>query len=80
MKQRDVGVTAVRDMKKIPRFKTAEEAAKFWEAHSFQDYYDDTKEAGMKFVKRPKKTVTLRLHKDDTKSEAKIAERKGARL
>jgi hypothetical protein len=30
-------------MKKIPKFKTDEEAAKFWESHSFQGYYTDTK-------------------------------------
>ena len=30
-------------MKKIPKFKSDEEAARFWESHSFQDYYRDTK-------------------------------------
>ena len=64
-------------MKKIPKFKTDEEAAKFWGAHSFQDYYGDTKEAAIKFVKRPKKTIAVRLDPDDIKSVAKIAERKG---
>ena len=64
-------------MKKIPKFKTDAEAAKFWEAHSFQDYYGDTKEAGIKFVRRPKKTVAVRLDPDDIRSVAKIAERKG---
>jgi hypothetical protein len=39
-------------MKKIPKFKTDEEAARFWESHSFQDYYRDTKETGIKFVRR----------------------------
>ena len=38
-------------MKKIPKFKTDKEAARFWESHSFQDYYGDTKEAGINFVK-----------------------------
>jgi predicted DNA binding CopG/RHH family protein len=64
-------------MKKIPKFKTNEEAARFWEGHSFQDYYKDTKEAGLKFVKRAKKTVAVRLDPDDIKSVEKIAERKG---
>ncbi len=64
-------------MKKIPKFKTDEEAARFWEARSFQDYYGDTKEAGIKFVRRAKKTVAVRLDPDDIKSVEKIAERKG---
>ena len=37
-------------MRKIPKFKTDEEAARFWETHSFQDYYKETKEAGIKFI------------------------------
>jgi len=64
-------------MKKIPKFKTDKEAAKFWETHNFQEYYRDTKEAELKFLKRPKKTVALRLDPDDIKSVGKIAERKG---
>ncbi len=64
-------------MKRIPKFKTDEAAAKFWESHSFQEYYGDTKEAEIKFARRPKKTVAVRLDPDDIKSVAKIAERKG---
>jgi predicted DNA binding CopG/RHH family protein len=64
-------------MKKIPKFDTDEEAARFWEAHSFQDYYGDTKEAGIKFVRRAKRTVAVGLDPDDVKSVEKIAERKG---
>jgi len=57
-------------MKTISSIKwTDEEAARFWETHSFRDYYGDTKEAGIKFVRRPKKTVALRLDPDDIKSE-----------
>jgi predicted DNA binding CopG/RHH family protein len=47
------------------------------EAHSFQDYYTDTKEAGIKFVRRRKKTVAVRLDADDIESVERIAERKG---
>ncbi|MGH7800250.1 MAG: CopG family antitoxin, partial [Thermodesulfobacteriota bacterium] len=48
-------------MKKIPKFKTDEEAARFWETHSFKDYHRDTKEAEIGFVKRPKRTIAIRL-------------------
>lgn len=64
-------------MKKIPKFKTDVEAARFWDTHSFEDYYRDTKEAEIRFVKRPKKTVAIRLDPEDIKSVEKIAERKG---
>jgi len=55
-------------MKKIPKFKTDEEAARFWETHSFEDYHRDTKEAEIGFVKRPKKTIAIRLDPDDIKT------------
>jgi predicted DNA binding CopG/RHH family protein len=64
-------------LKKIPKFKADEEAVKFWESHSFQDYYKETKGAGIKLVKRAKRTVALRLDPDDIKSVEKIAERMG---
>jgi predicted DNA binding CopG/RHH family protein len=64
-------------MEKIPKFKTDEEAAKFWETHSFKDYHRDTEEAKIRFVKRHKKTIAVRLDLDDIKSVERIAERKG---
>ena len=64
-------------MKKIPKFKADEEAARFWETHRFEDYSKDAKDAEIRFIKRPKKTVALRLDPDDIKSVEKIAERKG---
>jgi len=64
-------------MKKIPKFKNDEEAARFWETHRFEDYSKDTKDAEIRFIKRPKKTVALRLDPDDIKSVEEIAERKG---
>ncbi|MDP3297810.1 MAG: CopG family antitoxin [Thermodesulfovibrionia bacterium] len=64
-------------MTKIPKFKTDKEAAKFWETHSFEDYHRDTKEAEMRFIKKPKKTIAIRLDPDDIKSVEVIAQRKG---
>jgi len=64
-------------MKKIPKFKTQEEAAKYWETHSFEDYHKDTKSGEIVFIKKAKKTVAIRLDPDDIKSVEKIAERKG---
>jgi predicted DNA binding CopG/RHH family protein len=64
-------------MKKMPKFETDEEAARFWETHSFEDYHNDTKDAEIVFVKKPKKTIAIRLDPDDVKSVERIAERKG---
>ena len=64
-------------MKKIPKFKTDKEAAEFWETHSFEDYYKDTKEAEIRFIKKPKRTIAIRLDPNDIKSVEKIAELKG---
>jgi predicted DNA binding CopG/RHH family protein len=49
----------------------------FWETHSFEDYHKNTKEAEIKFVKKPKKTIALMLDPDDIKSVETIAQRKG---
>jgi predicted DNA binding CopG/RHH family protein len=63
--------------KKIPKFKSDEEAARFWETHEFEAFSKDTRDAEVRFIKRPKKTVALRLDPEDIKSVEKIAERKG---
>lgn len=65
------------EMEKIPLFKTEKEAARFWDTHSFEDYHKDTGKAAIRFVKRPKKTVAIRLDPDDIKSVEAIAQRKG---
>ena len=64
-------------MKKIPKFKKDEEAARFWETHSFRDYQNDTKDAAIVFIKKPKRAITIRLDPEDIKSVEKIAQRKG---
>jgi len=64
-------------MKKIPKFKTQEEAAKYWQTHSFKDYHKDTKNGEIIFIKKAKKTVAIRLDPDDIKSVEKIAESRG---
>lgn len=64
-------------MGKIPKFKNDEEAARFWETHSFEDYHRDTKEAGIRFIKKPKKAIAIRLDPNDIKTIEKIAEFKG---
>ena len=64
-------------MKRIPRFKTQEQMARFWETHSFEDFHQDTRQAEIAFVKKPKRTVAIRMDPDDIKSVERIARRKG---
>lgn len=64
-------------MKKIPKFKTTEEARAFWERHDFTDFAGDTEEAKIKFVRPQKAQVTFRLDPEDVKKIKKIADDKG---
>ncbi len=50
---------------------------RFWQSHSFKDYLMDTREAEIKFVKKQKKTVAIRLDPEDIKAVERIAQRKG---
>lgn len=64
-------------MTHIPKFKSDEEAAEFWDAHSFEKYAQDTKEAEIEFVRSPKKTFTVRLDPEDIEMVEKLAKYKG---
>lgn len=47
---------------KLPRFKTLDEAAKFWDTHDFEDYLDETEPVTVKVkIARPTKTLTVPL-------------------
>ncbi len=49
-------------MANIPRFKTLEEAAKFWDTHDFEDYVEDTEPVTVKVkIARRTKTLTVPL-------------------
>ncbi len=50
-------------MADIPRFKTLEEAAKFWDTHDFEDYVEDTEPVTVK-VKIARRTRTLTVPLD----------------
>lgn len=64
-------------MKKIPKFKTTEEAREFWEKHDFTEFALDTEEAKIKFARPRKAQVTFRLSPEDLKRIKEIAEKKG---
>jgi predicted DNA binding CopG/RHH family protein len=46
--------------KKLPRFKSREEFAKFWDTHSLIDYLDQTEEIDQIFVLAPELAKTIK--------------------
>jgi len=50
-------------MIRIPKFKTLDEAAEFWETHDFEDHVDDTEpvEIAVKMLPRRQKALTVPL-------------------
>ncbi len=64
---------------RIPKFKTIEEEAKFWDTHSFADYWDELKDADIVFeLDQPREeSLVLRVQKDFKNKLKAIARSKG---
>jgi len=64
---------------KIPNFKNYEEEAKFWDNHSFADYWSQFKDIDLVVnLNKPKtESLVLRIQKDLKKKLFKIAKQKG---
>lgn len=50
-------------MASIPKFKSLDEAAEFWDSHDLEDYLEDT-EPVMMSVRIPRRQVTLKVPLD----------------
>ncbi len=78
------GPTTERAKSRIPRFKSVEEAAEFWDTHSLADYEDELEEVpDVQFVvtrAQPKKGVTVRLEQDLLDALRREAQAKGVGL
>ncbi len=61
---------------KIPKFKTHEGEARFWDTHSLTDYMDELKPAHLEFP-RPKHLVSMRLEERQIRELKAIAREKG---
>ena len=65
----------------IPRFKTIEEEAEFWDTHSTTDFEDEFEEVSdVQFVvtrAKPKKAITVRLDPETAAALAEQAQAKG---
>ena len=46
---------------RIPAFKSIEEEAKFWDTHSFADYWDEFGSVNVRFAKNLSEGVTVRF-------------------
>lgn len=67
---------------KIPKFKTIEEEAKFWDTHSFADYWDELEDVDLvvELHKPKEKTLVLRMQKNVKNRLAQIAKQKGVNV
>jgi predicted HicB family RNase H-like nuclease len=67
---------------KIPKFKSKEEEVKFWDTHSFADYWDEFKAVDvMVELSKPKEeTLVLRINKDVKKKLEQVAKSKGVTI
>lgn len=64
---------------KIPTFKTREEEAKFWDTHSFADYWDEFKDLDLivELQKSKEETLVVRLQKNIKDKLEAVAKHKG---
>lgn len=81
---RTEGSTPKQAKSRIPRFKSVEEAAEFWDAHSLADYEDELQAVSdVRFVEsraKPKKGITVRLEDDLLEALRREARPKGIGL
>ncbi len=64
---------------KIPKFETKEEEARFWDSHSFADYWNEFKDIDLvvELHKPKEETLVLRLQKGIKDKIERIARSKG---
>ena len=64
-------------MKKIPKFKTREDEARFWNTHSIADYKNELKKINVEVAKPLKMTFTVRLDSETIRKLDQVAREKG---
>ncbi|RKX42496.1 MAG: hypothetical protein DRP27_09295 [Thermotogae bacterium] len=63
-------------MKRIPRFESEEEEARFWDTHDVTDFLDDLEFEDIKFVRRePLTTVSFRIERRKVEKLKRLAKR-----
>lgn len=63
----------------VPKFTSLADEAKFWDTHSFSDYWDNLKpvDIAVELTKPKEDTLVLRVNKDIKKKLAEVAKNKG---
>ena len=68
-------------MAKIPKFKTLEAIAEFWETHDFEDYVDDTEPLAIQVrIPSRKKVLTVNLPVGVYQGIESLASQKGLKI
>lgn len=67
---------------KLPNFKSIEDEAKFWDTHSFADYWNEFKpvDVVVELAKPKEETLVLRISKDVKNKLEKAAKNKGVTI
>ncbi len=60
---------------KIPDFKSLDEAADYWDTHSFADYFEDTEPVEIE-VRLARRKILLEIDRDLSEKLKKIARKK----
>ena len=69
--------TMTKKTSRIPKFKSREEEAKFWETHSFSEFSDELKSVKVKFAKNLSEGITIRFDEPTLTKIRAIAHDKG---
>jgi hypothetical protein len=75
MTERRGGVS--RKPSRIPRFKSREEEAKFWDTHSFAEYWDEFKPVKVRFAKNLSEVLPVRFDSETLGKLREQAHKKG---
>jgi predicted DNA binding CopG/RHH family protein len=63
--------------KRIPKFSSIEEEAKFWDTHDTTDYESEFKPADVRFAANLSKGITIRLDPETLQTLRQQAKKKG---
>ena len=73
-----MGMKRVKSLDEIPeKFKNIEVEAEWWDTHDLGDVLDQFEEVKIEVMKKPKKTVTIRMSERDIEEFKRVSKRLG---